>query len=714
MTIKRYFILSIFLLASAHLIAQAPTLEWATSLGGSDIDLGLSVSIDDSSNVLSIGNFRDTVDFDPGSGTFQLIPQGLSACFVQKLDSTGNLLWAKSMSGSGHCVGNSITTDKHGNVYATGGFTGSVDFDPNGGTHLLSSNGHYDIFILKLDAAGNLIWAISLGAEKADSPQSITLNGTGNVYIAGKFSRTVDFDPGATTSNLTATGYYQTDAFILKLDTNGNFVWAKNVGSSNSCMANSIAVDLLGNVYTHGNFNGTVDFNPNAGIFNLTAIAVPGSSFNMFILKLDAAGNFIWAKQFEGTGLDHAYSIAIDKWGSIYTTGVFSETVDFDPSSGTHLITATGKNDTYIQKLDAAGNFVWAKNIGGTSSNCGGYAITTDKFGSVYTTGFFNNTVDFNPGIETSNLTAALSKTDIFIQKLNAQGNFVWAIHMGDTLQDFGRSIQVDDKGNVYSTGTFQGIPDFDPNAGISSLVGNGSFDIYIQKLNQCLPGNLFSTNDTALCINQQLTLNPQVPNATYLWQDNSTGPVYTPTQSGTYWVTATTNKCTFNDTIAVSFNPFPVVNLGNDTSLCPGKTLALTAETTNATYLWQNNSTSSDFTVTTDGTYWIEITVNNCSTTDSIIVLKEECEHVLELPNVFTPNNDGINDLFIPVKSEGIGSMNTSIYNRWGNKIFATQNLRIEWDGQNFTAGLYYWIVEYTDSNGEQYTQTGYVTLLK
>lgn len=220
--------------------------------------------------------------------------------------------------------------------------------------------------------------------------------------------------------------------------------------------------------------------------------------------------------------------------------------------------------------------------------------------------------------------------------------------------------------------------------------------------------------NDTTLCQGETLTLNATTTNATYLWQDNSSNPTFNVTQQGTYWVQITDNCGSTSDTINVNFNSTPTIDLGNDTTLCQDESITLDATTPNATYLWQDNSINPTFNVTQQDTYSVEVTVNNCTLTDTILIDKEACDIILEIPNVFTPNNDGSNDLFVPVMSKGIISMNTIIYNRWGNKIFDTNNLLIDWNGKNVSDGTYFWIVNYTDINGVKNNLKGHVTILK
>jgi hypothetical protein len=155
----------------------------------------------------------------------------------------------------------------------------------------------------------------------------------------------------------------------------------------------------MGDVYTTGIFQDTIDFNPGTGVANLSAVGEE----DVFILKLDANGNFLWAKSFGGIEMDQGYSIAIDAEGNVYTTGYFIDTVDFDPGTGVTNLSAVGGKDIFILKLDPNGNFVWAKSFGGIE----GIGIAIDGMGNVITTGYFSDTVDFDPGTGVMNLTSA-------------------------------------------------------------------------------------------------------------------------------------------------------------------------------------------------------------------------------------------------------------------------------------------------------------------
>ncbi len=394
-------------------------LIWAKSMGGALRDEAYSFSVDASGNVYIIGIFTGTADFDPGPSSYNLTASGYNDTYISKLDSLGNFIWAKKMGGgtTSFCYGNYILTDATGNVYTTGSFGGTVDFDPGSAINNVTCVYVGDIFISKLDTAGNFIWVKTMGGQYSESGASIAVDITGNIYTIGMFEATVDFNPGPALYNITAIGDH--DIFISKLDSAGNFVWAKSMGAVGSPglnllnIGNSIFVDATSNVYTTGSFAGTTDFDPGPSVFNLTATNIN----DIFISKLDSAGNLVWAKSMGGLNFDEGKSIFVDVAGNIYTTGLFGKTADFDPGPSVFNLTAAGIWDVFITKLDSSGNLVWTKGMGSTL-NDNGLSIIVDPFNNIYTTGFFQGTVDFDPDSSKYNLTSD-GDYDIFIHKMS-------------------------------------------------------------------------------------------------------------------------------------------------------------------------------------------------------------------------------------------------------------------------------------------------------
>jgi len=345
------------------------------------------------------------------------------------------LKWAKQIGGSGsYSVGNSIAVDASGNVFTTGSFTGTVDFDPGPETYILNYTGaewaNSDIFISRLDSSGNFKWAKRMGGTGDAYGRSVSIDpsGKGAVYILGTFTGTIDFNPGEDSFLLTSNGLH--DFFISKLDLLGNFYWAKSFGGIKDDFGFAMEVDTKnGDVYVTGDFSGRVNFNSDDSLHILTS----GPHFDIFILKLDSEGNFVWVKPMFGTGNSKGgagYALALDPNGSgdIYTTGYFEGTVDFDPNEkGFFYLESSGKNDVFISKLDNSGNFKWAKRMGGVYEDKGN-AIAFDPLyeGGVYIMGNFSQTADFDPGQDTFHLTSVHS-SDLFVSKLTSTGDFEWA-----------------------------------------------------------------------------------------------------------------------------------------------------------------------------------------------------------------------------------------------------------------------------------------------
>lgn len=536
--------------------------------------------------------------------------------FFEKIYSqlSPELSWAKNFGGSTASISsNKIHKDISGNIYTTGSFSNTVDFDPSASVQNMTSNGNNDIYVTKLDASGNLAWSKSIGGTGADNGYSVISDLSGNVYVFGDFTGTVDFDPNAGTYNLTSNG--QGDIFMLKLDMNGNFVWAKSVGGTNAEWALDMMLDESSNkVFYTGSFSGTVDFDPSASLSNLTS----AGSDDVYLLALDLSGNFVWAKAFGGTGSEFGEEVDIDNTGNIYLTGSFNGTADFDPGAGiSNLVTSAGSS--YIVKLDNSGNFVWAKGFQGTGNNFSNGMCVEKTTSAVYVIGNYSGTVDFDPNAAVSNLTAA-GTGDIFITKLDGSGNLVFAKDFKGAGSHYGACVKYDGNGNIYacgnfngtldfdpslttytisssaddgfiakldlsgsllwvntisgaasdgclsmivdandiiySTGKFSGSIDFDPSPSVSNLTSTGSTDTYVLKWIQCSPLTVNPTN-ASVCSGTSLTLTAN-GSSTYTWSTGATTPsiIFNAISSSVYTVTGTTAAgCSKTNTVNVGVN---------------------------------------------------------------------------------------------------------------------------------------------------------------
>jgi len=289
------------------------------------------------------------------------------------------------------------------------------------------------------------------GGTGTDLPTSIETDSAGNMYVTGKFSGTIDLDPGTGTENRTSNGGY--DAFVVKLDASGDFVWGRTFGGTSGGIddtAEDVAVDSSGNVFVTGTFNGTANF----GGGNVTA-----SGSDVYVMKIDSAGVFVWVKTFGGTNTDIAYSIAVSWTGNIHITGTFRNTIDFDPGNAGGDLTAGSSFDGFVAKLDGNGNYVWAMRFGDpTSSNSYddiGRSIAVDGAGWVYVVGNFRGTVDFDPANAGGNFTSQ-NMGNPFLLQLATNGNYIRAKSF-DSNNGVGRSVAVN-SGSVYVGLDFQGF----------------------------------------------------------------------------------------------------------------------------------------------------------------------------------------------------------------------------------------------------------------
>jgi hypothetical protein len=260
--------------------------QWACTWGGTGSDYGNSVAVDGSGIAYISGHYQDIVDFDPGAGVDSHAANGGEDVSLSRIDSAGNFLWARTWGGMAHDLGYSVAVDGSGNAYVAGGFEGTVDFDPGANANNHTSNGSIDHFLSKFDSGGNLIWACTWGGDGDDYPNSVAVDGSGNACVSGRFLATVDFDPGpGVDEHKCSGGYYSFNVFLSKLDTNGNFLWARTWGAS---LGESVAADNSGNIFVSGAFTDTIDFDPGLGIDNHTS----NGSNDVFLSKFPPDGNW--------------------------------------------------------------------------------------------------------------------------------------------------------------------------------------------------------------------------------------------------------------------------------------------------------------------------------------------------------------------------------------------------------------------------------------
>ena len=463
----------LLILISKGLFAQ--NLDQVSVFGGSNEIVATGVDTDQFNNSYTLGYFGGIGDFDPGSGGFNLTSMGTTDVFVSKTNEQGEFVWAKQLGGSGSIYSTQISVDGLGNVYVSGFFNNSIDFNPGSESFDIISNGNFDSFILKLDTDGNFIWAKGFGGAERDRNQAIEVDSSGNVYATGIFNLTVDFDAEGDGFQLTSMGG-DYDVYIAKYSTDGDLIWAKQIGGTGNVLSHDIAIDDSGNVYSTGHYgNGSPDFDPGDESFSLGT----GGFDIMYISKLDALGDFVWAKQVFGN-INHGNSIAV-KGNDLVVSGYFLGLQDFDPGVGTFEMESVSLFDAYVLKLDIDGNFNWAKQMGGTGRD-ESLAVQIDVNGSIVHHGVFEGTANFDPTGSNFSLTS-LGTHDVFVSKLDPSGSLLWISQIGGNGLEHAADLALDGNNAVLLAGHFFESTDFDPSPSETSITSLGQSDAFMLKL---------------------------------------------------------------------------------------------------------------------------------------------------------------------------------------------------------------------------------------
>lgn len=401
------------------------------------------------------------------------------------------LQWGAAFGSGGFDTFKKVVTDENGNIYMFGtyGNGSAIDFDPSIDVFELpnlSSSGIY--FILKLSPNRELLWVKSLPSDNSNYFQinDIELDKNNNIYAVGYFSGTFDFDPGVGTSNLTVFDFQpqnSVEGFVLKLNSLGDFVWAKQVGTKRTMnsygrsICEAISLNNLGDIFLAGGFDGVIDLDP--GIDS----TFTDSLYGMYISKLDSAGDLVWTNfhevRFSGI---HVSSLDLNDKDEICASGQLGGVISANTITGVDTLFPKGNEDVFISKYDSDGNLIWIIVEGGLQNDFIGNAVL-DNEGYVYAVGGFKGPVDFDPGTGQFILNSVASGVDGFIQKLDSLGNLEWAQSFGAIGGDAGYSIALDQFGNLTVVGGFSYTVDFDFGIGVNEISSIGESDAFVEKL---------------------------------------------------------------------------------------------------------------------------------------------------------------------------------------------------------------------------------------
>ena len=475
-------------------ICSAQDYFGTTTFGDTSIEIPYRSAMDSQGNVYSAGIYSGTITVGSTSVTWA---GGNADGFLTKFDNNGNPIWVKGFGGQADDVALDVAVDANDNLYITGYFQGAgalaFDADPGPGVFLLEQPAPFlsrDCFIIKLDSNGDFVWAKQVSNPAAvanEDSKSIEVDSAGNVYIGGSFNY-ADFDPDPIAEHIlfSTNGGASTDGFLLKLDTDGNFVWVKTFDSTGIVQVIDMEFDTNEDLLLTGRFRNTVDLDPNAGSAPFTS----NGNDDIFMAKLSSDGDFIWGQSFGGSTNDYVSTIKNLPSG-IYLGGEFAGTVDLDPSAGVNTFVSLGFSDAYLSKFDTDGNYDYSYVLGGDSTNFENfYDIKEGANGNLYATGQFSATTDFDNSAAEA-LTTSNGNSDNFLLEMTTNGEYLNHWTVGGNNIENNHQLFINNNNEILTIGGFRSPDaDFNPFAGEDIIPTTGNYDAYFSHYNIFNNGN--------------------------------------------------------------------------------------------------------------------------------------------------------------------------------------------------------------------------------
>lgn len=723
---KKLFLL--FSLITVHCSLFAQTWLWAK--GTTNVNYNtwggdpLAIAVDSTGNVFGAGVLGGDVQF----GAYTVNTNGeVYDGYLAKYDPTGNVMWATApvVSSYSQCVAWDVAADGAGNAYVTGYYWDTATF----GSYMLTGQAYSsslengNAYLAKYDASGNVVWALASvqpsPASYANS-ETVTVDNKGNIYIAGYYKDTITF--GSFT--LTTADTNNAGIFVVKYSSSGVVTWVKggeitNTSFNIGTIQPTVRVDANDNIYLAGGFVNTMTFG------SLTFNTNPNGDF--FLMKLNSSGSVQWGKCGVATGNSSVpYNFfgkipcTIDRTGNIYVAGSFMDSLQVGPYNLD--CKNSGSNAIFFAKYNPSGSVLWAEKSTEVTTffaQFSVYSLSADKWNNIYFSGNYGDSMTF-AGITLP--TFAPFTFPSFLLKIDTSGNALCGSAINNENDD-NNAVVADPLGqDAY----FTGDADYDSCAfGSQMLYGTDEWAFMAKwacDSNKCtLVASLNGTKN--ICQGSSDVLSAS-GGSSYLWSNGATSQTITvsPSANTEYSVIVSNGSCSATDSIHITVHPGPVVTLCCDTTISPGQSVPLDA-TGGVSYSWSpdnglscNNCPDPIASPSQTTTYYVTInTDSGCSVTDAVTI-DINCGQVF-IPTAFSPNNDGQNDILY-VRGDCINTMDFIVFDRWGNKVFESQNKSDGWDGtykgKAMNTGTYVWYLKATLDDGSLVKKKGNVALVR
>lgn len=729
---------------NAELVIDPLIRYWGTYFGQSGRDAFWNGRSDNDGNIYCAGNTDASTNIAT-IGAFQTVYGGNSLAnwwgdaLLVKFDKNGNRIWCTYYGGDRsefayncavNSTGNSIvlvglTSSSVSGVVATAGC-----HQPNwGGGAAWQSDG----FCVVFDSIGSRQWGTYYGGSKDEYIIGVSYDKLDNIYFTGLTYSSNNISTAAS-HQMAFGGIY--DAFLCKLNSMGVRQWATYFGGNKEDYPDACAVDNLGNVIFTG------------ASLSSFGIASPGCHQSIYgggtstgdgiVAKFDANGTRLWATYYGGLGDDWTQGCAVDSIGNFYISGSTTfGTPGVISTPGVHQSAyGGGTRDAFLLKLNSSGQRQWCTFYGGTGVDEAGYcAISENKY--VYIVGITNSSGSIATPCTYQQAFAGGTR-DAFLAKIDENGKRLWGTYYGGVGYEDYISCTVDLSKNVFLIGEIQGSNStvLSSPGSFQENYGGGAVDGFIAKFNGCEPPSYSDlANKTSVCVGDTISLNCTAGCGIGWYQDSLTGPpiattsfvLVTPTVSTMYFLKDSTCGFNITTTIPVTVTPFPQLALSvSDSISCRKSAVTLTASGA-MTYSWTVGTALTcsacpmpvvSPTETTQ--YCVDAANLACVTSSCIDVFVDlKVNHNSSLPNAFTPNGDGVNDKFCLQGWDACNKeFNITIFNRWGEKVFESNDPSFCWDGvykgQLLSSDVFVYSVTATYKDNSQEVKKGNITLIR
>ena len=493
---------------------SAQNVHWGGVVNTTYNDYIYDLQADKDNNLIICGQFSGTVDFDPGPGVANLVTTSgsNSDIFLAKYDSVGNYLWAHRFgTGFSYDECDRVAVDTSGNIFITGMWNGTVDFDPDSVNtfNVSSNNNSRSRFLAKYDTNGNFSAAKNVGNAVGSLPSSqdgqsgLGCDDDGNVYMSGFYGTSLTLAPGTT---LPVSGL--SDNYISKYNQQLDLIWGHRLGSNETEYSQGLFVHPEGNIIALGSFRNTIDFDPGPGVFNMTQVS---STQEGYFASYDSSGNFIFAKQLTAGTSASPIAALIDSDNNLIVTGSCAAIMDADPDTGVAMVGAGNNDQAFVAAYDSLGNYRWAFAYGDIASYNAIRYVGVDTANNIYVAGNYNPMMDIDPGADTAVFGNVYAS---YVASYDTAGNFRTAF----SVQEVRMRIKNND---IFLAGGFYGLVDFDPGPQVYPLqsdTANASW--YLLRMHQCdnfseTPGVI---SVPAICAGDTVTFSVSQGGPQYEW----------------------------------------------------------------------------------------------------------------------------------------------------------------------------------------------------